>query len=99
MEEPGPDGSERASVVAVLSALDKNSILIVNSVYKLALKLPTSLLLRAIPISPASGGPIQYADHRVAIRDNSGRLGRPNSIRHTSRNLSLDTSKPKERWE
>jgi hypothetical protein len=30
MEEPGPDGSERASVVAVLSALDKNSILIVN---------------------------------------------------------------------
>ena len=57
MEEPGPDGSERASVVAVLSALDKNSILIANSVYKLALKLPDQ------PAAPASGGPTQYADH------------------------------------
>jgi VWFA-related protein len=76
MEEPGPDGSERASVVAVLSALDKNSILIANSVYKFALNLPdqpaatsyTNLPLRlAVPPNTQT--------IRVAIRDISGRIG------------------------
>jgi VWFA-related protein len=76
MEEPGPDDSERASVVAVLSALDKNSVLITNSVYKFALKLPgnpaatsyTNLPLRlAIPSNAKAV--------RVAVRDISGRIG------------------------
>jgi VWFA-related protein len=76
MEEPGPDDSERASLVAVLSALDKNSVLIANRVYKFALKLPsqpaatsyTNLSLRlAIPPNAKTV--------RVAVRDTSGRIG------------------------
>jgi hypothetical protein len=76
VEEPGPDNSERASIVAVLSALDKNSVLIANSVYKFALKLPsqpaatsyTNLPLRlAIPPNAKT--------IRVAVRDITGRIG------------------------
>ena len=76
VEEPGPDGSQRASVVAVLSALDKNSVLIANTVYKFALKLPgqpaatsyTNLPLRlAVPPNTKT--------IRVAVRDISGRIG------------------------
>jgi VWFA-related protein len=79
MEEPGPDDSQRASIVAVLSALDKNSMLIANSVYKFALKLPsqpaatsyTNLPLRlAIPPNAKTV--------RVAVRDISGRIGTAN---------------------
>jgi VWFA-related protein len=87
MEEPGPDGSERASVVAVLSALDKNSILIANSVYKFALQLPgqpaatsyTNLPLR-LQVPPNT------QTIRVAVRDISGRIG----------TIDLDSSHVKE---
>ncbi len=76
VEEAGPENSERASIVAVLSALDKNSVLIANSVYKFALKLPekpaatsyTNLPLRlAVPPNAKT--------IRVAVRDISGRIG------------------------
>jgi VWFA-related protein len=76
IEGPGADDSERASIVAVLSALDKNSVLIANSVYKFALKLPdppaatsyTNLPLRlAIPPNAKT--------IRIAVRDISGRIG------------------------
>jgi VWFA-related protein len=76
VKEPGPDNSERASIVAVLSALDKNSVLIANRVYKFSLKLPdqpaatsyTNLPLRlAVPPNAKT--------IRVAVRDISGRIG------------------------
>jgi hypothetical protein len=76
IKEPGPDNSERASIVAVLSALDKNSVLIANRVYKFSLKLPdqpaatsyTNLPLRlAVPPNAKT--------IRVAVRDISGRIG------------------------
>jgi hypothetical protein len=38
--EFGPDDSQRPSIVAVMSALDKNSVLIANSVFKFTLELP-----------------------------------------------------------
>jgi VWFA-related protein len=75
-EEPGVDGSERASIVAVLSALDKNSVLVANSVFKFALKLPqqpaatsyTNLPLRLVI-------PPNAKTVRVAVRDINGRIG------------------------
>jgi len=76
VEEPGPDNSERASIVAVISALDKNSVLIANSVYRFSLELPgqpaatsyTNLPLRlAVPLATRTV--------RVAVRDISGRIG------------------------
>jgi len=76
VEERGPDNSARASIVAVLSALDKNSVLVANSVYKFALKLPdqpaatsyTNLPLRlAIPPNAKT--------IRIAVREISGRIG------------------------
>jgi VWFA-related protein len=75
-EEPGPDGSERASVVAVLSALDKNSTLIANSVFKFALKLPgqpATVSYTNLPLHLAV--PPNTKTIRVAIRDISGRIG------------------------
>jgi len=86
-EEPGPDDSERASIVAVFSALDKNSVLIANSVYKFALKLPnqpaatsyTSLPLHLVV-------PPNAKTVRMAVRDVSGRIG----------TADLDPSKVKE---
>jgi VWFA-related protein len=76
VEELGPDDSERASIVAVISALDKNSVLIANSVYKFSLKLPsqpaatsyTNLPLR-LAVPPGA------KTIRVAVRDVSGRIG------------------------
>jgi hypothetical protein len=86
-EEPGTDGSERASVVAVLSALDKNSILTTNSVYKFALKLPDQPAATSYTISPCVWPvPPNTQTIRVAIRDNSGRIGM----------IDLDTSHVKE---
>jgi VWFA-related protein len=75
-EEPSSDDSARASLVAVVAALDKSSVLIANNVYKFTLKLPaepaatsyTNLPLRlAIPPTTKTV--------RVAIRDLSGRIG------------------------
>jgi hypothetical protein len=75
-EESGPDGSERATVVAVLSALDKNSMLIANSVYKFALKLPgqpAPASYTNLPLHLAI--PPNTKTIRVAVRDISGRIG------------------------
>ena len=75
-EEPGPGDSEQASIVAVLSALDKNSILIANSVYKFALKLPdppTATSYTNLPLHLTI--PPNATTLRVAIRDSSGRIG------------------------
>jgi VWFA-related protein len=63
-EEPSSDGLGRASVVAVLSALDKNSTLIANKVYKFALRLPDQPCCYELHQSSiASGCPTQYEDH------------------------------------
>jgi hypothetical protein len=75
-DEPGPGSSEQAAIIAVVSALDKNSVLIANSLYKFVLKLPnqpsatsyTNLPLRlAIPPNARTV--------RVVVRDISGRIG------------------------
>jgi VWFA-related protein len=75
-DERGPDSSEQATIVAVVAALDKNSVLIANSLYKFVLKLPnqpaatsyTNLPLRlAIPPNTRTV--------RVAVRDITGRIG------------------------
>jgi VWFA-related protein len=79
VEEPGPDDSERASIVAVISALDKNSVLIANSVYKFALKLPaqpTATSYTNLPLHLAV--PPNTRTVRVAVRDISGRIGTTN---------------------
>jgi len=76
VEEPGPDDSERASIVAVISALDKNSVLVGNSVYKFALKLPnppSATSYTNLPLSLAV--PPNAKTIRVAVRDISGRIG------------------------
>jgi hypothetical protein len=76
VEEPGPDDSQHASIVAVLSALDKNSVLIANSVYKFALKLPgqpAAMSYTNLPLRLAV--PPNAKTIRVAIRDISGRIG------------------------
>ncbi len=76
VEESGPDDSERASLVAVISALDKNSVLIANSVYKFALKLPdqpTATSYTNLPLRLAV--PPNTTTVRVAVRDISGRIG------------------------
>ena len=74
--EPGPDNSDRASIVAVISALDKNSVLIANNVYKFALKLPdppTATSYTNLPLRLAV--PPNTKTLRIAIRDISGRIG------------------------
>jgi len=66
-------------VVAVLSALDKNSMLIANSVYKVALKLPGQPALTSytnLPLHLAI--PPNTKTIRVAVRDISGRIGTAN---------------------
>lgn len=76
VEEPGPDDSERASIVAVISALDKNSVMIANNVYKFALKLPSQLTTTSytnLPLHLAI--PPKTKTLRVAVRDISGRIG------------------------
>jgi len=76
MEEPGPDDSERTSIVAVLSALDKNSVLIANGVHKFGLKLPsqpTATSYTSLPLRLAI--PANAKTVRVAVRDISGRIG------------------------
>jgi VWFA-related protein len=76
MEEPGPDDSERASIVAVLSALDKNSVLIANSVYKFALKLPSQPAATSYTNLPLRlAVPPNAKTIRVAVRDITGRIG------------------------
>jgi len=94
VEEPGPDDSERASIVAVFSALDKNSVLIANSVYKFTLKLPdqpaatsyTNLPLRlAVPRNAKTV--------RVAVRDISGRIGTADLDPSHVRDLLAQTGK------
>jgi VWFA-related protein len=76
MQEPGPDDSERASIIAVFSALDKNSGLIANSMYKFALKLPeqpTATSYTNLPLHLTV--PPNAKSIRVAVRDISGRIG------------------------
>jgi VWFA-related protein len=76
MEEPGPDNSERASIVAVFSALDKHSVLIANSVYKFALKLPDQPAATSYTNLPLHlAVPPNAKTIRVAVRDISGRIG------------------------
>jgi len=76
VEEPGPDNSERASIVAVLSALDKNSVLIANSVYKFALKLPSQPATTSYTNLPLRlAVPPNAKTIRIAVRDISGRIG------------------------
>jgi len=75
-DEPGPDNSEQASIVAVLSALDKHSVLIANKVYQFGLKLPTqpaSTSYTNLPLRLAI--PPNARTIRVAVRDISGRIG------------------------
>jgi VWFA-related protein len=75
-DEAGPGNSEQASIVAVLSALDKNSVLIANSVYTFALKLPTQPAATSytnLPLRLAI--PPNARTVRVAVRDISGRIG------------------------
>jgi VWFA-related protein len=75
-DEPGPDHSEQASIVTVFSALDKNSVLITNSVYKFVLKLPnppTATSYTNLPLRLAI--PPNARTVRVAVRDISGRIG------------------------
>lgn len=75
-EESGPDDSPRASIVAVLSAFDKNSILVANSVYKFGLKLPNqSAATSYTNLSLQLAIPPNARTIRVAIRDVSGRIG------------------------
>jgi VWFA-related protein len=75
-EEPGPADSERASIVGVLSALDKNSVLITNTVYKFALKLPDQPVETSYTNLPMHlTVPPNAKTIRVAVRDISGRIG------------------------
>lgn len=76
VEEPCPDGSRCASIVAVFSALDKNSALIANSVYKFTLKLPDQPAATSytnVPLHLAV--PSNAKTIRIAVRDTSGRIG------------------------
>jgi VWFA-related protein len=76
VEESGPDDSERASIVAVISALDKNSVLIANSVSKFTLKLPSQPAATSYTNLPLRlAVPPNTKTVRVAIRDISGRIG------------------------
>jgi hypothetical protein len=76
MEEPGPDDSERASIVTVLAALDKNSVLIANSVCKFVLKLPSQPAATSYTNLPLRlTVPPHTKTIRVAVRDISGRIG------------------------
>jgi hypothetical protein len=75
-DEPGPDSSEQASIVVVVSALDKNSVLIANSLYKFVLKLPNQPAATSytnLPLHLAI--PPNAKTVRVAVRDISGRIG------------------------
>ena len=75
-EESGHDESRRASIVAVLSALDKNSVMIANRVYKFALKLPDQPAAASytnLPLQLAI--PPNAKTVRVAVRDITGRIG------------------------
>jgi VWFA-related protein len=76
VEEPGPGDSERASIVAVISALDKNSVLITNNVFKFALKLPDHPAETSYTNLPMHlTVPPNTKTIRVAVRDISGRIG------------------------
>lgn len=76
VEEPCPDGSRCASIVAVLSALDKNSVLIANSVYKFTLKLPAQPAATSYTNLPLHlAVPHNARTIRIAVRDISGRIG------------------------
>jgi VWFA-related protein len=75
-EEPGPDNSELASIVAVISALDKNSILLANNVYKFGLKLPDPPAATSYTNLPLHlTVPSNTKTIRIAVRDISGRIG------------------------
>jgi VWFA-related protein len=74
--EPGPDDSQRASIVAVMSALDKNSVLIANSVFKFTLKLPAQSAATSFTNLPMHlAVPPNAKTIRIAVRDISGRIG------------------------
>jgi hypothetical protein len=76
MDEPGPDNSERAYLVAVMSALDKNSVLIANRVYKFTLKLPSQPVATSYTNLPLRLSiPPNAKTVRVAVRNTSGRIG------------------------
>jgi VWFA-related protein len=75
-EEPGPGDSEQTSIVAVISALDKNSVLIANNVYKFTLKLPDHPVATSYTNLPMRlTMPPNTKTLRVAVRDISGRIG------------------------
>ncbi len=75
-DEAGPDNSEQASIVAVLAALDKNSVLIANSVNKFVLKLPNQPAVTSYTSLPLHLAiPANARTVRVAVRDISGRIG------------------------
>jgi len=66
----------RASLVAVLSGLDKRSVLLTNTVSKLGLKLPAAIVPGDFTIFPLRTDlPKQATTIRVVIRDSSGRIG------------------------
>jgi VWFA-related protein len=74
--EPGLNNSEQGSIVAVLSALNKNSVLIANAVYKFTLKLPSQPATTSytnLPLRLAI--PPNAKIVRAAVRDLSGRIG------------------------
>ena len=75
-EEPGPNGTQRASIVAVFAALDKNSVLIANSVSRFTLSLPSlpaALSYTRVPLHLLV--PQNTKTVRIAVRDSSGRIG------------------------
>lgn len=86
-ELPGPDDTQRASIVAVIAALDKNSKLITNNVSHFMLKLPdqpAAVSYTQLPLHLAV--PPNTQTLRIAIRDVSGRIGTtelaPSEIKH-----------------
>jgi len=74
--QSGPDDSQRASIVAVISALDKNSKLITNDMSHFTLKLPDQhapVSYTQVPLHLTI--PANTQTIRIAVRDVSGRIG------------------------